>query len=522
MLRRTLRRLRLALFALITTVIIALALLMGFDAARDAVARAQSRAYRSVAFRTPAAAGHDRRRQRRVGRRRSGADARSRAHRRQRRAQAPLEIPRAELALSFYAPFKRGLAWSEFRMVGVDVESRARRRRRLAPARIRCRHGARSRRRPQMSAPQELSMGVLGVLVLKDFKLAIDDPSKDLHLGLGASELRVVNLGATTHIAGKVRNLAGDPTPIDLIADLDLAAATASFMPVATMSISARFTAARPFDGVELAERPRRCADLDRGERRARRGGAPARGSARCDVRGARCRSRSRRRRCRAAHAFRSRRVRRALAARGCRLDDRCRRFRGHRGSGASQRAGRLTIERTRRGRQPALPRGRPPTRLEPLGGLAMLSSAVPEGVRHWLYLAHPRGELSRADLRWNNADDFDATPSPARGRVRQRELRARHRALRYRAAWRRQRLLLDFRSRRFASIIRACSASRSSVPRSAATSWRIAPTRLARRTDRFVFEGEGYGGEFDGGVEIQDDHTRPLLDLYAVVSHAE
>jgi uncharacterized protein (TIGR02099 family) len=40
--------------------------------------------------------------------------------------------------------------------------------------------------------------------------------------------------------------------------------------------------------------------------------------------------------------------------------------------------------------------------------------------------------------------------------------------------------------------------------------------------TDRLVFEGEGYGGEARGGAEIQDDRTRPLLDLYAVVTHAD
>src|SRR5262249_32473562 len=90
------------------------------------------------------------------------------------------EVPKAERALSLYAPFKRGLAWSEFRMVGVDVGL------------VRGDDGGWHLRGLDVgaapsSSPQELSMGVLGVLVLKDLKLSIDDPKDALHMSLGAS-----------------------------------------------------------------------------------------------------------------------------------------------------------------------------------------------------------------------------------------------------------------------------------------------------------------------------------------------
>ena len=171
-------------------------------------------------------------------------------------------------------------------------------------------------------------MGVLGVLVLKDLKLAIDDPKDDLHLSLGASEIRVVNQGATTHLAGKVRNLAGDPTPVDLIADLDLNRRNGIFYAGGHDIDLARFAAAAPVRRRRARDRPRRCADLDRRAGRARRGRAHARRSPRCDVRRARSDRARRRHVGRAAHAFRSHRVRRALAARRRRLDGRRRRSR--------------------------------------------------------------------------------------------------------------------------------------------------------------------------------------------------
>ena len=206
MLRRTLRRLRLALFALVTTAIIALAVLMGLtQLAMPWLVRNPARieAWLSERLHQPVSIGGV------TGAWTGGGPVLTLEHVRigNSAGTAPLEIPKAELALSAYAPFRRGLAWSEFRMVGVDVG--------LARGDDGGWHlrGLDVGAAPS-SSPQELSMGVLGVLVLKDLKLAIDDPKEGLHLSLGASEIRVVNQGATTHLAGKVRNLAGDPTPV--------------------------------------------------------------------------------------------------------------------------------------------------------------------------------------------------------------------------------------------------------------------------------------------------------------------
>src|SRR3954471_1436902 len=160
MLRRTLRRLRLTLFALITTAIIALAVLMGLtQLAMPWLVHNPARieAWLSERLHQPVTVGGI------TGAWVGGGPVLALEHVRigNSAGTAPLEIPKAELALSAYAPFGRGLAWSECRGVCVAVG--------LAGGDDVSGHlkgldvGA-----APTSSPQELSMGVLGVLVLKD------------------------------------------------------------------------------------------------------------------------------------------------------------------------------------------------------------------------------------------------------------------------------------------------------------------------------------------------------------------
>ncbi|MET0229940.1 MAG: YhdP family protein, partial [Rhodanobacteraceae bacterium] len=514
MLRRTLRRLRFALFTLITTAVILAALLMGAtQLAMPWLVHNPERieAWLSERLNQPVTIGGVSGRwvaggpELTLDRVRIGADG---------GAKPPLEIPHAELALSLYAPFRRGLAWSEFRMVGVDVAfARDDTGWHLTGPDI----GAAS------SAPRgELSMGVLGVLVLKDLKLSVDAPHEGLHLTLGASEIRVVNRGATTHLAGKVRNLAGDPTSIDLIADVDLNRGNGIFYAGGKDVDLARFGAQRPFSGLELATG---------------RGDAQiwiAIGSSR--IEDVRTRTDLRDVTFEAhdpitldtgvAVAPRTHFDRVAFAARWLREDD------GWtadvadlvvtRDDGPLPPAG-LTLER--RGEEGA-ERYRAQTTnlaLEPLGSVAMLSSRLPDGARRWLYLAHPAGQVAGADLRWNDANDFDvdallhdaafasAGLVPGVERVDAElhgdasalllEVPEQHLRVEYPRVFRK-----PFLFSKFGGDIVAFRTD---------DAWRI-------DTDRLVFEGDGFGGEARGGVELQDDRTRPLLDLYAAVTHAD
>ena len=512
MLRRTLRRIRFALFALVTTAVIALAVLMGLtQLAMPWLVRNPHRieAWLSERLGQPVGIGGVTGAWVNGGPQLTLDDVRIGSA---QGAEPPLEIPRAELALSLYAPFKRGLAWSEFRMVGVDVHL------------LRDDSGWHLRG-PEVGGPsqqrRELSMGALGVLVLKDFKLAIDDARDEVHLALVASEIRVINRGATTHLAGHVRNLAADPTPIDLIADVDLNRRN-GILYVGGRDIDlARFGAQRPVAGVQLLS--------GRGDAQiwiALDAGRVEDVRVRTDLHDA---TLSTPNAIALEHGVEvSPRVhfdRVAFVARWLRED-----------GGWTADVADLVVERDavslppagltieRRGEADARYRAQTTNlALEPIGSVAMLSSRVPDALRRWLYLAHPEGQVAGADLRWNGAQDFDvdallhavsfASADFVPG-IERLEAEMHGDAG---AVWLQlpeQHLRVDY-PRVFRKPFVFSQLGGDVVLFRTDDAWRI-------ETDRIAFEGEGYGGELRGGAEIQDDRTRPLLDLYATVAHAD
>jgi len=517
MLRRTLRRVRFTLFAVITTAVIALAVLMGLtQLAMPWLVRNPERiaTWLSERLHQPVSIGAV------SGVWMGGGPVLTLDHVRigaTGGAEPPLDIPRAELAVSVYAPFERGLAWSEFRLVGLDVQlvhdANAWHLRGFDV-------GAVGKGGP--SGPrQDLSMGALGVLVLKDFKLAIEDAQDDLHLALGASELRVVNLGATTHIAGKVRNLAADSTPIDLIADIDVAQRSGVFYVGGHDVDLGRFIAQRPLDGITLIEGKGDAqiwvtvASARVDDVRVRvdvhdatlSAGAPVEVDNTLDV------------------VPRTHFERIAFVARWLRRDAgwltdvanlELKRL------DASQSPAQITIERA--GGDDAEYRADVTAiELEPLGSLAMLSARAPAGLRKWLYLAHPEGTLTRANLRWKSAADFDARAVlHAAGfasagfvpGIERFDAEVHGDAQALMLAFAEQAVRIDY-PRIFRKPFLMTQFGGDIVAFRTDDAWRLA-------TDRFVFEGQGYGGELRGGADIQDDHSRPLLDLYAIVSHGD
>jgi uncharacterized protein (TIGR02099 family) len=518
MLRRTLRRLRFALFTLATTVIIVLALLMGAtQLAMPWLVRNPARieSWLSARLQQPVRIGAV------SGTWAGGGPVLTLDHvmiGSANAGQPPLEIPRAELALSLYAPFQRGRAWSEFRLLGLDVRF------------VRDDAGWHLRGLDLGAGPartEPISMGALGVLVLKDLKLAVDDPREDVHLSLGASEVRVVNQGATTHLAGKVRNLAGDPArldpaPIDLIADVDLERRSGILYAGGRDVDLARFGAQRPFSGIELL--------TGRGDAQIWIGVNAARVDSvrvRLDLRDATF----------AAHdalalddgisiAPRTHFERVAFVARWLREDegwtaDVADLVVAH-GAAPLPPAG-ITIERRGEAGNARYRAQTTNLALEPIGSVAMLSSRLPDALRRWLYLAHPEGQIGGGDARWNGAQDFDvdlllheagfasAGFVPGIDRV-EAEIHGDASALMLEIP--QQSLRVDY-PRVFRRPFMFSALGGDIVAFRDDDSWRIG-------TDRIAFEGEGYGGEVRGGAEIQDDHTRPLLDLYATVTHAD
>ncbi len=125
--------------------------------------------------------------------------------------EGEVRLPRSELALNLYAGFQRNRSWNEFRVVGLDL------------ALDRNPAGEWNLRGIDLGQHSEqASMGALGVLVLVDMRLSVKDPQHDLDLAMRIPELRVVNLGSTTRILGRIGSGSGADAPLSLAADIDI------------------------------------------------------------------------------------------------------------------------------------------------------------------------------------------------------------------------------------------------------------------------------------------------------------
>lgn len=175
---------------------------------------------------------------------------------------------------------------------------------------------------------------------------------------------------------------------------------------------------------------------------------------------------------------------------------------------------------------------------------VAMLSDALAPSLRRWLYQANPVGTLRSASLRSSGADDFDVAAQldavawhavdklPGVSGL-SGTLRGDHGAIALQLPPHTQfgidsphvfRQPLEFSefsgevvAYRTEAPLLPAEPDGDAVPESppARPGWRI-------ETDALAFEGARYGGELRGGVEIYDDAPKPLLDVYAVLTHAE
>ncbi len=520
MLRRSLRRLRFTLFTVGAIVVIALALTVGLgQLAMPWLTRNPERveAWLSERLHQPVHVGHLNAVWAAGGPVMTLDDVRIGDADKQ-----PLQLSRAELALDFYAPLRGDRAWSEFRLVGVDVQlvhdedgwhMRGFDLDKATGASATARSAA---------GGEEMSMGPLGALVFKDLKLSIEDAQEDIHLALAASELRVVNRGDITHIAGKVRNLASDQTPIDLIADVDVNRRAGTFYAGGKDVDLAGFAGHRAFAGLQLLTGRGNAqvwanvdaAHVDDLRLRIDLADVSMASADTISVSPA------------LAVAPRAHFDRLAFSARWVREAD------GWSADVAdlvmthgetNATPARLGIERRGKDSETRYRAALADLPIEPIGSIAMLTTQAPSGLRRWLYFAHPRGQFSSADLDWRGAQDFDvnavlrdaeladaqAVPGVEHIDV---ELHGDAQALLLQMPV--QALRVDY-PHVFRKPFLFSQFGGDIVAFRDDAAWRI-------DTDRIVFEGEGYGGELRGGVEIQDDHTRPLLDLAAVVTHAD
>lgn len=424
-------------------------------------------------------------------------------------------VPRAGLAFNPWALFRRDHAVTEFRIGGLEL-------------RLVRREGTWRLLGPDLpeGGDEPFSMGALGAIEIHDSTVTLESAEHDLDFSLRVPVLRLLNRGAITHLVGRVSLPDDDAPPLELVADVDINRRSGEFYVGARRLDLARASARQTPGGVVMAGGR---GDLQLWLRMQ---------SARVDD--VRLRVDLRDARFGAAQPIvlegrtpldapvpvspRAAFDRLAFVARWLRHDDGWDLDIADFLADAQTDAmpARVSIEQRGRGDAASWRAGAQAVSLEPLGNLAMLSGTLPEGLRRWLYLAHPRGMVEDAHLRWSGmADhDFDA-------RLRGIELSHAGRvpgigtfdadlsgdAQAMLMALPRQPLRIDW-PRVFRKPFLFSELGGDIVAYPVEDAFRI-------DTDSLAFEGEGYGGEVRGGVELRSGR-RPFVDLAAVVTHAK
>jgi uncharacterized protein (TIGR02099 family) len=422
--------------------------------------------------------------------------------------EGELRLPRSELALNLYAAFQHNRSWNEFRVVGLDL------------ALSREANGDWKLRGLDLgsSSGHGTSMGALGVIVLVDMNLAVTDPAHGVNLDLRIPELRVVNLGRITRVLGRLGSGKGTDTPLSLAADIDVEGRSGRLYAGGKDLDIAQVLSGHAIDGVGLVSAT---------------GNLEVWGSWKDGrVNDARLKlaldklilqsdgeiALSKRLAVEPRVAFDSL----SLSARW-QQDEAHRRFdladfKATR-QGVSSQAGRLIAESS----------GSDATKwqvnasgldIDAVAQVAMLAEATPQRLRQWLYNGIPRGTIEGLDLRWSNKDDFDvdaafsgfsahtddAIPGvdPLSARLRGDaqglllEVPEQPTRVVYAKAFRK-----PFELSRFGGDIVAWKDE---------NDWRV-------ETHQFDIESTNYAVSLRGGLRMQGDGSRPLLDLAADVT---
>jgi uncharacterized protein (TIGR02099 family) len=423
--------------------------------------------------------------------------------------QPALTIPHAELAFDLLAAVQRNRAFSEFRL--ADVELRL------------VHEGGEWKARDldlgaSTKSDEPFSMGALGAVEITRLKLDIDDAERNLHLQFVAPVLRVLNRGAVMHVLGRVRPAGSDLPPFELVGDLDLATRSGELyvggrdVDLARLTDGQSLAGLRVLGGHGVAQLWARLSQGRVEDVRARLALAELQfaTSAQIQVKdGVAVEPRV---------AF----DKLSLAARWIRESDGWTLDIADLVAGGDSPPARVSIERRGDDEHPRWRSAARALPLEPLGNLAMLYADASPGLRHWLYLAHPRGLLEQADLVWNAADDYTvdaglrgielASADTVPGVV-QLDLDLTGDADALLAQLPAKALRVDY-PRVFRKPFLLTQFGGDIVARRVDDAWRL-------ETEHVGFEGDGFGGEVRGSVDIASGR-KPSVDLYALVTHAD
>jgi uncharacterized protein (TIGR02099 family) len=129
-------------------------------------------------------------------------------------AQPGLTIPQAQLKVNFLAVFHRNQAWNEFRLVGLNLHLV---RNAAGDWRLQGLDTAATEDGGSDSSP----LFDLGSLVLRNVDFTIDDSTAGRHIALASDEIRLVNDGDRHRVLARVRSSQTTTSPIDVVADYD-------------------------------------------------------------------------------------------------------------------------------------------------------------------------------------------------------------------------------------------------------------------------------------------------------------
>ncbi|MEO5558456.1 MAG: YhdP family protein [Dokdonella sp.] len=425
--------------------------------------------------------------------------------------QGMFAIPHAELAFDLYALFQRNRALSEFRLSGVQLKL--------------VHEGDTWRLRDldlgtSETTNEPFSMGALGAVEISRLKLDIEDPEHHVHLALEVPVLRVLNHGAVTRVLGRVRLPDTDTPPLEFVADLDINTRSGEFYLGGRDVDLGRLAAGQVPAGIQLAAghgaiqlwAQINAAQVDDVRMRVDLHDAQFAGAVPVAID--------------AAEAISPRAAfdHLAFVARWMRDTDGWTFDLADFVADSDSRSApaRLTIERRGNDDNARYRAGAEVLPLEPFGDFAMLAQSGSEKLRRWLYLAHPRGTLASATVRWSNADDYDVNAS-ARGvglasvdvvpgiDLIDLDLHGDEQSLL--AQLPEQALRIDY-PRVFRKPFLFNQFGGDVVARRVDEGWRV-------ETDRLGFEGVGYGGEVRGGLNLVAGR-KPSVDLYVALAHAD
>jgi uncharacterized protein (TIGR02099 family) len=432
--------------------------------------------------------------------------------------QAPLTIPQAQLKINFLGPFRHNQAWNEFRLVGLDLHL--------------VRNAAGDWRLQGLDTAatgdddESSPLFDLGSLVLRDVKFTIDDSTAGRHIALGSDEIRLINSGDYHRVLARVKSIqTPGAAPIDATAEYDSGKKDGQlYLGGAALDVAA-MVRGTPLAGWQL----------ERGEGRLQvwadwTSDQLAEVKAEVDMRnvvmttpqpisvtnkqaivprtgfdriafGARWR--------RAEHGWNADVGDFAITRQG-----------------VAAPVASIHVEKIE-GDDPNLPTfsvSADSLELAAPASVAMLSDALPEVWRQWLYEADPVGTVRSFELRYVDGKDFDVEGDVSG--IAWHSVGAIPGVTSLTAS-----LLGDQDS--LALYLPANTPFGVDTPKvfrqplqfsnfagdvaiyRGDESWRI-------ETDALDFEGANYGGQLRGSVELHDDGSKPSLDVAAVVTHAQ